>query len=270
MTVPSSLVVMVPERRERENQNKKRDAVRKCSECSAFEAKTRRAGQLWPSQGRVQATIEGVREGVRRGGTPEGTRGDLWFWIRAKHHWLLPTLPRGQSPPKGAPTAIRGYDRAPERWSQPSSGSPAPFPNPALPKKEEREIRERKERGHRCGLGLPPPQLAPTRWPPLSVPIPPSVQVVAFASFCWKMRGTMLPVFLCQTKHSPSPSLSKSKKASLNSAICSSLSCVAVADSVILLCYGVNACAVKWLVDSACGRPPVQFRFYKKPSRDLG
>ena len=54
------------------------------------------------------------------------------------------------------------------------------------------------------------------------------------------------PVFLCQTKHSPSPSLSKSKKASLNSAICSSLSCVAVADSVIFLCYGVNACAVKW------------------------
>ena len=162
---------------------------------ATLEAKTRRAGQLWPSQGRVQATIEGVREGVRRGGTPEGARGDLWFWIRAKHHWLLPTLPRGQSPPKGAPTAIRGYTRAPERLSQPSSGSPAPFPSPALPKKEERERRERKERGHRCGLGLPPPQLAPTRWPPLSLPIPPSVQVVAFASFCWKMRGTMVQSF---------------------------------------------------------------------------
>ena len=104
----------------------------------------RRAGQLWPSQGRVQATIEGVREGVRRGGTPEGARGDLWFWIRAKHHWLLPTLPRGQSPPKGAPTAIRGYTRAPERLSQPSSGSPAPFPSPALPKR--RRGKEGKER----------------------------------------------------------------------------------------------------------------------------
>ena len=44
----------------------------------------------------------------------------------------------------------------------------------------------------------------------------------------------------------PSPSLSNKEKASLNSAICSSLSCVAVADSVIFLCYGVNACAVKW------------------------
>ena len=140
---------------------------------ATLEAKMRRAGQLWPSQGRVQATIEGVREGVRRGGTPEGARGDLWFWIRAKHHWLLPTLPRGQSPLKGAPTAIRGYTRAPERLSQPSSGSPAPFPSPALPKKEERERRERKERGHRCGLGLPPPQLAPTRWPPQSLPSPP-------------------------------------------------------------------------------------------------
>lgn len=225
----------------------------------------RRAGQLWPSQGRVQATIEGVREGVRRGGTPEGARGDLWFWIRAKHHWLLPTLPRGQSPPKGAPTAIRGYTRAPERLSQPSSGSPAPFPSPALPNKEERERRERKERGHRCGLGLPPPQLAPTRWPPQSLPSPPRSRSSPLPRFVGKCEAQWSSLS-CQTKHSPSPSLSKSKKASLNSAICSSLSCVAVADSVIFLCYGVNACAVKWLVDSACGRPAVQFRFYKKPS----
>ena len=37
----------------------------------------------------------------------------------------------------------------------------------------------------------------------------------------------------------PSPSLSKSKNASLNSAICSSESCVAVADSVMVLKFGL-------------------------------